>query len=74
MASQQAQSNLYYRVTEDTLDRFQMVRDSLKLLMSCAEDSGRSTIELPLLANHLRLLVEQMNNAISEADWNGKKV
>lgn len=73
MAAQKAESNLYYRVPEEAFDRLQLVRDSLKLLMNCAEDGQRGTLEPRLLASYLHLLVEQMNSAFNEADWNGQR-
>ncbi|AVX11469.1 MULTISPECIES: hypothetical protein [Pseudomonadaceae] len=73
MAAQKAESNLYYRVPEEAFDRLQLVRDSLKLLMNCAEDGQRGTLEPRLLASYLHLLVEQMSSAFNEADWNGQR-
>ena len=73
MAAQKAASNLYYRVPEEAFERLQLVRDSLKLLMNCAEDGQRGTLEPRLLASYLQLLVEQMNSAFNEADWNGQR-
>ena len=58
---------------EEAFDRLQLVRDSLKLLMNCAEDGQRGTLEPRLLASYLQLLVEQMNSAFNEADWNGQR-
>lgn len=74
MAAQKAESNLYYRVPEEAFDRLQLVRDSLKLLMNCAEDGQRGTLEPRLLASYLHLLVEQLNSAIEMATWAGNKV
>lgn len=54
-------------------DRLQLVRDSPKLLMNCAEDGQRGAPEPRLLASYLQLLVEQMNSALNEADWNGQR-
>ncbi len=73
MAAQKAESNLYYRVPEEALNHLKMVRDSLTLLVNCA-DTTRETIDPQLLASHLHLLVEQMNSALNEAMWNGARL
>lgn len=72
-AAQKQETTLYYRVPEDTFDRLKMVRDSMKLLMNCA-DGAREAIEPQLLASHLELLLEQVNAVIKEADWVGRRV
>ena len=63
MAAQKAESNLYYRVPEEAFDRLQLVRDSLKLLMNCAEDGQRGTLEPRLLASYLQLQIMNVNPA-----------
>lgn len=73
-AAQKQETTLCYRVPEDAFDRLLLVRDSMKLLMNCAEDAQRGTIEPMLLASHLQLLLEQVNAVIKEADWVGKGV
>lgn len=71
MAAQKLNTNLFYQLPEDFFVRLQQVRDSLTLLTHCAEDAQRGTISSALLANHLQLLVEQLNNVIEQAAWAG---
>lgn len=72
MAAQKSEFSLHYQLPEEAYGRLQLVRDSLKLLMNCAEDGQRGTIEPMLLASHLHLLVDQLNSAIEMATWAGK--
>lgn len=72
MAAQQAHHPIGYHLPEAAHGRLELVRDSLKLLMHCAEDGQQGTIAPLLLASHLQLLIEEMNRALEQTVWMGK--
>lgn len=73
MAASKVNPNLCYHLPEEGYNNLFLVRDSLKLLMNCAEDGQKGTIEPRLLASHIQLLVEKLNEAMDMTDWAGNK-